>query len=37
MIIANPEKFNKFFGWKPKFDNIKYILKTAVDWEKKIK
>ena len=37
MIIANPEKFNKFFAWKPKFDNIKYILKTAVDWEKKIK
>ena len=37
MIIANPEKFNKFFGWKPKFNNIKYILKTAIDWEKKIK
>ena len=37
MIIANPEKFEKFFAWKPKFDNIKYILKTAVDWEKKIK
>ena len=37
MIIANPEKFNKFFDWKPKFNNIKYILKTAVDWEKKIK
>ena len=36
MIIANPEKFNKFFGWKPKFNNIKYILKTAVDWEKKL-
>ena len=36
-IIANPEKFIKFFGWKPRFDNIKYILKTAVDWEKKIK
>ena len=36
MIIANPEKFNKFFGWKPKFNSIKYILKTAVDWEKKI-
>ena len=36
-IVANPEKFNKFFGWKPKFNNIKYILKTAVDWERKIK
>ena len=37
MIIANPKKFNKFFDWKPKFNNIKYILKTAVEWEKKIK
>ena len=37
MIIANPEKFNKFFDWEPKFNNIKYILKTAVEWEKKIK
>ena len=36
-IIANSEKFNKFFGWKPKFNNIKYILKTAVEWERKIK
>ena len=37
MVVANSEKFNKFFSWKPKFNNIKYILKTAVDWEKKIK
>ena len=37
MIVANPEKFSKLFSWKPKFDNIKYILKTAVEWEKKIK
>ena len=37
MIVANPEKFNKFFGWKPKFNDIKYILRTAVNWEKKIK
>ena len=37
MIVSNPEKFNKFFNWKPKFNNIKYILKTALDWEKKIK
>ena len=36
MLVANSEKFNKFFSWKPKFNNIKYILKTAVDWEKKL-
>ena len=37
MIIANTDKFKKLFSWEPKFNNIKYILKTAVDWEKKIK
>ena len=37
MIVANTDKFNKFFSWKPRFNNIKYILKTAIDWEKKIK
>ena len=37
MIVANPTKFNNFFSWKPKFNNLKYILKTAYEWEKKIK
>ena len=37
MVVANPEKFNNFFAWKPKFNNLKYILKTAYEWEKKIK
>ena len=37
MIVANTDKFNSFFSWKPRFNNIKYILKTAIDWEKKIK
>ena len=37
MIVANTNKFNNFFLWKPKFNNLKYILKTAYEWEKKIK
>ena len=37
MIVANSDKFNNFFDWKPKFNDIKFILKTAIDWEKKIK
>ena len=37
MIVANTDKFKKLFSWKPRFNNIKYILKTAVNWEKKIK
>ena len=37
MIVANSDKFNEFFSWRPKFNDIKYILKTALEWEKKIK
>tara|TARA_Y100001970_G_scaffold290751_1_gene425589 strand:+ start:39 stop:1010 length:972 start_codon:yes stop_codon:yes gene_type:complete len=32
--IANCDKFKKKFNWKPKFNNLNYILKTALDWEK---
>ena len=37
MVVADPSKFNNFFSWKPQFNNLKYILKTAYEWEKKIK
>ena len=36
LIIANPNKFFKALSWKPKYNNLKYILKTAYEWEKKI-
>ena len=36
LIVANPEKFNKIMNWKPKFDNLEYILKTSYEWEKKL-
>ena len=35
--IANADKFKKKFNWKPKFNNLNYILTTALDWEKKLK
>ena len=37
MVVANSDKFNNFFNWRPKFNDIKFILRTAIDWEKKIK
>ena len=37
MVVADPNKFNKTFNWKPKFDKLNYILKTAYEWEKKLK
>ena len=36
MIVSNVDKFMKYFSWKPKFNNLNYILKTAIDWEKKL-
>ena len=35
-IVSNPEKFIKIMYWKPKFNNLKYILKTAISWEEKL-
>tara|TARA_B100001093_G_scaffold513520_1_gene585620 strand:+ start:861 stop:1832 length:972 start_codon:yes stop_codon:yes gene_type:complete len=34
--VANNEKFVKKFNWKPKYNNLEYILKTALNWERKI-
>ena len=36
LVVANPEKFKKTMKWKPKFNDLKYILKTAYSWEKKL-
>ena len=37
MVVADPSKFNKILNWKPKFNNLEYILKTAYEWENKLK
>ena len=36
-IVADSNKFKKSFQWRPKFDDLKIILKTAYEWEKKLK
>ena len=36
MIISDVKKFKKYFKWQPKHNDIKKILKTAIDWEKKL-
>ncbi len=36
-VIANSEKFFKYFSWTPKYNNLEQIIKTSIDWEKKIK
>tara|TARA_A100001015_G_scaffold273023_1_gene328072 strand:+ start:3677 stop:4672 length:996 start_codon:yes stop_codon:yes gene_type:complete len=36
-LVANVNKFNNFFSWKPKNNSLSKIIKTALDWEKKEK
>ena len=36
MIVANVDKFKSFFNWEPSYNNIKKILQSSVNWEKKI-
>ncbi len=35
MIIADSEKIKKMFGWKPQYDDLEFIIRTAWEWEKK--
>ena len=36
LSVSNTNKFNKYIKWKPKYNNLRYILKTSYEWEKKI-
>ena len=33
--IANPKKLKQEIKWRPKFNNLKYILKSSLNWYKK--
>ena len=35
-LVADPSKLKKKLFWKPKHDDLSYILKTAWNWEKKL-
>ena len=37
IVVADLSKLNKTLKWKPKFNNLEYILKTAYEWENKLK
>lgn len=36
VLIANSSKLRQKTNWKPEFDNLELIIKTALEWEKKI-
>ena len=35
-VHANTKKFKKILRWKPKYNDIKLIIKSAINWEKKL-
>jgi UDP-glucose 4-epimerase len=35
LIIANSDKIRMNIGWKPQYDNLEFIVKTAWEWENK--
>ena len=35
--VADNQKFLKKFNWKPKYNDLRMILKSALEWEKKLK
>ena len=35
-VYANTKKFKKILRWKPKYNDIKLIIKSAISWEKKL-
>tara|TARA_Y100001970_G_C14205817_1_gene843898 strand:- start:858 stop:1841 length:984 start_codon:yes stop_codon:yes gene_type:complete len=35
-LVSNIDKLNQTIHWQPKYNNLNLIIKTAIDWEKKI-
>jgi UDP-glucose 4-epimerase len=35
-IVADSEKIRRELGWKPKYDDLELICKTAFEWERKL-
>nr|WP_083754370.1 hypothetical protein [Nitratiruptor sp. SB155-2] len=36
ILIANSQKIQQKMGWKPKYNDLELICKTALEWEKKL-
>ena len=36
-LVANSQKFNDYFLWKPKFNDLKTIIASSLRWEMKLK
>ncbi len=36
MLVSNVSKLHSLFDWQPKYNNLSFIVKTSIDWEKKL-
>jgi UDP-glucose 4-epimerase len=36
MLVSDVSKLNNLLKWKPKHNDLNFIIKTAIDWEKKL-
>jgi UDP-glucose 4-epimerase len=36
ILVADSTKIREKMGWKPKYDDLEFICKTAYEWEKKL-
>ena len=36
ILVSDISKLNRLLKWKPKFNDLSFIIKTAIDWEKKL-
>ena len=32
-LVADPSKIMKFLSWRPKYNDLKFIIKTSIEWE----
>ncbi|MGC1454680.1 MAG: UDP-glucose 4-epimerase GalE, partial [Nitrospirota bacterium] len=37
ILVADSLKLKQRLNWKPKYDDLKYIVKTAWEWERKVR
>ena len=35
-VYSNTKKLNRLLKWKPKYNNMNIIIKSAISWEKKL-
>ena len=32
-LVSDPSKIMKLLSWKPKYNDLKFIIKTSIEWE----